>query len=157
MAGELFKMMAGVNLVHVPYRGAGPALNDLIGGVVQVMVVPTSGTIEHISAGRLRALAVTSTTRSEVLPDIPTVGDFLPGYEATGWNGVGVAKNTPAEIIEMLNNAINAGLADAKIRARIADLGGVPMAMTPSEFRKFVADETEKWGRAVKFSGTKLG
>jgi tripartite-type tricarboxylate transporter receptor subunit TctC len=157
MAGELLKMMAGVNLVHVPYRGAAPALTDLIGGQVQVMVVPTAGTIEHISAGRLRALAVTSATRSEVLPDIPTVGDFLPGYAATGWNGVCAAKNTPAEIIETLNGGINAGLADPKIRARIADLGAVPMQMTPTEFGKFIADETTKWGRVVKFSGAKPG
>jgi tripartite-type tricarboxylate transporter receptor subunit TctC len=157
MAGELLKMTGGLDLVHVPYRGAAPALTDLIGGQVQVMVVPTAGTIEHIIAGRLRALAVTSATRSEVLPDIPTVGDFLPGYAATGWNGVCVARNTPAGIIETLNNAINAGLADPKIRARIAELGAVPMSMTPAEFGKFIADEAEKWGRVVKFSGAKLG
>jgi tripartite-type tricarboxylate transporter receptor subunit TctC len=157
MAGELLKMMAGINLVHVPYRGAAPALTDLIGGQVQVMVVPTAGTIEYISAGRLRALAVTSATRSLVLPDIPTVGHFLPGYVVTGWNGVCAVRNTPAEIIETLNSAINASLADPSIRARIADLGTVPMLMTPTEFGKFIADETEKWGRVVKFSGAKLG
>ena len=153
--GELFKMMAGVDMLHVPYRGGAPALTDLIGGRVHVMFIPTTGTIEHIKAGALRALAVTSTTRSEALPDVPTVGDFLPGFEANAWNGVVAPKGTPPEIVDKLNKEINAGLADPTIKARIADLGGVPMPMSPAEFGKFIADETEKWGNVIRVANIK--
>jgi tripartite-type tricarboxylate transporter receptor subunit TctC len=155
IAGELFKMMAGVNLVHVPYRGAGPALTDLLGGQVQVYFPSTPASIEYIRAGRLRALAVTAGTRLDVLPDIPTVAEFVPSYEASFWFGVGVPKDTPAEIIETLNKEINAGLADPKLKARMADLGGVPMPMAPVGFGRFIAEETEKWGKVVKFTGIK--
>ena len=140
-------------MVHVPYRGGGPALNDLLGGQVQVYFPTTVSSIGYIKAGRLRALAVTTETRSDGLPDIPTVGEFLPGYEASQWYGVGVPKNTLAEIVDKLNEAINAGLADPKIKARLADLGGTPMPMTPADFRQFIADETEKWAKVVKFAG----
>ncbi len=155
MSGELFKMMTGVNMVHVPYRGGAPALTDLIGGQVQVMFdnVPTSA--EHIRAGKLRALAVTSATRSEVLPDLPTVADFVPGYEASAWYGIGAPKNTPAEIIDKLNKEINAILADPKSKARFADLGASLLPGSPADFGKLVAEETEKWGKVVKFSGAK--
>ena len=155
MSGELFKMMAGVNMVHVPYRGGALALTDLIGGQVQVMFdnVPTSA--EYIRAGKLRALAVTSTARSEVLPDLPTVADVLPGYEASAWYGVGVPKNTPAEIIDRINKEINAILADPKSKARLADLGASLLPGSPADFGKVVADETEKWGKVVEFSGAK--
>ena len=150
LAGELFKMMAGVNLVHVPYRGAGPALTDLLGGQVQVYFPSTPASIEYIRAGRLRALAVTAGTRLDVLPDIPTVAEFVPSYEASFWFGVGVPKDTPAEIIETLNKEINAGLADPKLKARMAALGGVPMPMSPVGFRRFIAEETEKWGNVIR-------
>ena len=150
ISGELFKLMAGVNMVHVPYRGGGPALTDLLGGQVQVMFEPDVSSIEYIRAGKLRALAVTTATRSEALPDIPTVGEFVPGYEASGWYGVGAPKDTPAEIVDKLNREINAGLADPKIKERLADLGGVPMPMTPAEFGKLIADETEKWGKVIR-------
>ena len=153
--GELFKLMAGVDMLHVPYRGGAPALTDLIGGRVHVMFIPTTGTIEHIKAGALRALAVTSTTRSEALSDVPTVGDFLPGFEANAWNGVVAPKGTPPEIVDKLNKEINAGLADPTIKARIADLGGVPMPMSPAEFGKFIADETEKWGNVIRMANIK--
>ena len=155
LAGELFKAMAGVDMLHVPYRGAAPALTDLIGGQVQVMFEGMPSLIEHIKAGRLRALAVTTAGRSAALPSIPTVGDFVPGYEASQWYGVGAPRNTPAEIIDKLKMAINAGLADPGMRARIADLGGVPLSMTPIEFGTLIAAETEKWGKVVKFSGAK--
>jgi tripartite-type tricarboxylate transporter receptor subunit TctC len=155
LSGELFKMMAGVNLVHVPYRGAAPALTDLISGQVQAIFdnLPTS--IEYIRTGTLRALAVTSATRSELLPELPTVGDFLPGYEATVVNGVGVPKNTPAEIVDKLNREINAALADPKIKARLADLGGSALALSPVEYGKLNAAEIRKWAEVVKFSGAK--
>ena len=155
MSGELFKMMTGINMVHVPYRGGAPALTDLIAGQVHVMFdkVPTSA--EHIKAGKLRALAVTSTTRSAVLPDLPTVADVLPGYEASAWYGVGVPKNTPAEIIDRINKEINAILADPKSKARLADLGASLLPGSPADFGKVVADETEKWGKVVEFSGAK--
>src|SRR3989441_1269065 len=153
IAGELFKMMTGVNLVHVPYRGAGPALVDLLGGQVQVMFATISSSIEYVRAGKLRALAVTTATRSPALPHIPTVSDFVPGYEASFWTGVGAPKNTPAEIVDKLNKEINAALADPKMKAWLADLGGVPMPMRPVEFRKFVADEIEKGAKVVKFAG----
>jgi tripartite-type tricarboxylate transporter receptor subunit TctC len=155
VSGELFKMMTGVNMIHVPYRGGAPALTDMISGQVQVMFdnVPTS--IEFIRAGKLRALAVTTATRSEVLPDLPTVADFVPGYEASAWYGVGVPKGTPDDIIEKLNKEINAILAEPKAKARLADLGASLLAGSPADFGKLVADETEKWGKVVKFSGAK--
>jgi tripartite-type tricarboxylate transporter receptor subunit TctC len=155
LAGELFKMMAGVNLVHVPYRGGGPALIDLIGGQVQVMFTIMLSSIEYIRAGKLRALAVTTGTRSDALPDLPTVGDFLPGYDASEWYGIGVPRKTPTEIGNMLNKEINAGLADPKIKARLAELGATAFAGTPVDFRNFIADESEKWAKVVKFSGAK--
>ena len=155
VSGELFKMMTGVNMIHVPYRGGAPALTDMISGQVQVMFdnVPTS--IEFIRAGKLRALAVTTATRSEVLPDLPTVADFVPGYEASAWYGVGVPKGTPDDIIDKLNKEINATLAEPKAKARLADLGASLLAGSPADFGKLVADETEKWGKVVKFSGAK--
>ena len=149
MAGELFKMMSGVNMVHVPYRGNVPALTDLVGGQVQVMfdAIPTS--IEHIRSGRLRALAVTTATRSEVLPDIPTVADFVPGYEMSAWFGVGAPRNTPVEVLNRLNREINAGLADPKIKARLAELGGTALTGSPMDFGKLIAAETDKWGKVI--------
>jgi tripartite-type tricarboxylate transporter receptor subunit TctC len=155
VAGELFKMMAGVDLVHVPYRGSAPALTDLIGGQVQIMFDPLPSSIEHIRAGRLRALAVTTGTRSHVIPDVPTVGDALPGFEASTWFGVGAPKSTSAEIVDMLNSEINAVLADSKIKERLADLGGTVLAGTPVDFGKLIAAETEKWAKVVRFSGAK--
>ena len=155
VSGELFKVMAGVDMIHVPYRGAAPALTDLMGAQVQVMFTTMPASIQYVRAGKLRALAVTTTTRSEALPDVPTVSEFVPGYEASVWYGVGAPKKTPVEIIEKLNREINAALADPKLKARLADLGAEPMSMTPAEFAKFVADETEKWGKVVKFSGAK--
>jgi tripartite-type tricarboxylate transporter receptor subunit TctC len=156
VSGELFSMMAGVNMVHVQYRGAPQALTDLLGGQVQVYFASTTVAIEHIRAGKLCALAVTTARRSEALPDIPTVGDFLPGYESSLWFGVGVPKNTPAEIIDKLNMEVNAGLADPKIKSLVADMGGTVLAGSPAEFGKLVAEETEKWARVVKSSGAKL-
>jgi tripartite-type tricarboxylate transporter receptor subunit TctC len=155
IAGELFKMMAGVDMVHVPYRSAGPAITDLLGGQVQVYFVTTVASIEYIRAGRLRALAVTTATRSDALPDIPTVGEFLLDYEASNWYGVGAPKATPAEIVEKLNKEINAGLADPNMKARLVDLGGTVLAGSPADFGKLIADETEKWGKVVKFTGIK--
>ena len=155
MAGELFKMMAGVAMVHVPYRGGGPALTDLIGGQVQAMFPGTIASVEYIKTGKLRALAVTTATRLEALPDLPTVGDFVPGYEASLMDGVGAPKNTPAEIIDRLNKEINAGLADPKIKARFADLGATVLPGSPADFGKLIADETEKWAKVVRFSGAK--
>src|SRR5262247_3321017 len=155
VAGELFKMMAGIDMVHVPYRGGGPALTDLLAGQVQVYFPTTVASIGYIRAGRLRALAVTAATRSDALPDIPTVGESLPGYEASTWFGVGAPKATPADIVERLNKEINAGLADQKIKARLADLGGDVLALSPADFGKLIADDTEKWGKVVKFTGIK--
>ena len=155
LSGELFKMMTGVNMQHVPYRGAPPALTDLIAGQVQVFFGNLPGSIEYIRAGTLRALAVTSATRSEALPDVPTVGDFVPGYEASAVHGLGAPKNTPAEIIDRLNKAINSALAESKTKARLADLGLTVLAGSPAEFGKLIAEETEKWGKVVKFSGAK--
>src|SRR5262245_11706701 len=155
LVGELFQMMAGVNMVHVPYRGAGPAFTDLLGGQVQVMYPSTVSSIGYIRAGQLRALAVTTTTRSEALPDVPTVDEFVPGYEASAWFGVGAPKATPAEVVEKLNKEINAGLADPKMKARLADLGGTVLVGSPAEFGTFIADETEKWAKVVKFAGIK--
>jgi tripartite-type tricarboxylate transporter receptor subunit TctC len=155
VAGELFNIMAGVNLMHVPYRGIAPALNDLLGGQVQVAFAFMPSSIEFIRAGKLRALAVTTATRSEVLPDVPTVGEFVPGYEASAWYGLGAPKATPAEIIDKLNKEINAALADPKMKARLADLGGTALLGLPVDFGKLIAEETEKWGKVVKFSGAK--
>jgi tripartite-type tricarboxylate transporter receptor subunit TctC len=153
--GELFKMMAGVNLVHVPYRGSGPALIDLLAGQVQVSFPSMTSSIEYVRAGKLRALAVTTATRSDALPDIPTVGEFVAGYEASAWYGLGAPRNTPVEVIDKLNKEINAGLGDPKIKARLADLGNAPLALSPADFGKLIAEETEKWGKVVKFSGAK--
>jgi tripartite-type tricarboxylate transporter receptor subunit TctC len=155
VAGELFKMMARIDLLHVPYRGAPPALTDLIAGQVQVIFDVLPSSIEYIRAGKLRALAVTTAERSEMLPDIPTVGEFVPGYEASGWIGVGTPKNTPTEIVDKLNKEINVALADPKIRARIADLGSPVFASSPAEFANFIAAETEKWAKVVKFARIK--
>jgi tripartite-type tricarboxylate transporter receptor subunit TctC len=146
-------MMAGVNMFHVPYRGGGPAFNDLLGGQVQVMFPTTVGSIGYIRAGRLRALAVTTATRSDVLPDIPTLSDFLPGYEASVWYGVGAPKATPTEIVEKLNKEINASLADPKLAARLIELGAEPMPMSPGDLGRLIADETEKWAKVIKFVG----
>jgi tripartite-type tricarboxylate transporter receptor subunit TctC len=155
MSGELFKMMTGVDLVHVPYRGGALALTDMLGGQVQVMFdnLPTSA--EYIKTGKLRGLAVTSAIRSDVLPDLPTVGDFVPGYEASAWYGIGAPKDTPPEIIDKLNKAVNAILADPKAKARFADLGASLLPGSPADFGKLNADETEKWGKVVKFCGAK--
>jgi tripartite-type tricarboxylate transporter receptor subunit TctC len=153
--GELFKAMAGVDLISVHYRGGGPGLVDLLGGQVQVMFEGIVSSIGYIRAGKLRALAVTSAHRLDALPDIPTVGEFVPGYEASGWFGLGAPKNTPAPIIDTLNREIDAELADPTMKARIADLGGSPMSMTPTAFGKFVADETEKWGKVIRAANIK--
>jgi tripartite-type tricarboxylate transporter receptor subunit TctC len=150
MAGELFKIMAGVDMVHVPYRGSPPALTDLLAGQVQMMFSPLSSSIEYVRAGKLRALAVTTAARSEVLPDLPTVGEFVPGYEASGWFGVGAPSKTPAKIVDRLNQEINAGLADAKLKARFADLGVAVFVGSPSDFAKHITEETEKWGKVVR-------
>jgi tripartite-type tricarboxylate transporter receptor subunit TctC len=155
VAGELFKMMAGVDMVHVPYRGGAPALTDLVGGQVQAMFVTTSASIEYIKSGKLRPLAVTTATRSEVLPDIPALGEFLPGYEASNCFGLGTPTNTPAEVIDRLNSEINAGLADLKMKARLTDLGAMVLAGSPADFGKLLAEETEKWAKVVKFAGIK--
>jgi tripartite-type tricarboxylate transporter receptor subunit TctC len=155
LSGELFKMMTGVNLVHVPYRGLAPALTDLLGGQVQVTFASTAPSIEHIRTGKLRALAVTTATRSEMLPDVPTIGEFVPGYEASTWSGVGAPKAAPAEIIEKLNKEINAALADPKMSARLSDLGGAPLPGSPARFGKLIVDETEKWHKVIKFAGIK--
>jgi tripartite-type tricarboxylate transporter receptor subunit TctC len=155
VAGELFKMMAGVNMLHVPYRGAAPAVTDMISGHVQVMFDPMPTSIEQIKAGRLRPLAVTTVKRAEVLPDLPTVSESLPGFAADTWYGAGVPKNTPAEIVDALNREINAALRDARVKARLADLGATVLPGTPADFGRMLADETEKWGRVVKASGAK--
>jgi tripartite-type tricarboxylate transporter receptor subunit TctC len=153
--GELFKMMAGVNLLHVPYRGGAPALTDLLGGQVQVYFSPLPETIEYIRVGRLRPLAVTAATRLDVLPDIPTMGDFLSGYEASGWQGLGVPRKTPPEIVDRLNKEVNAALVDAKIKASLADLGGTALPGSTADFGRLIANETEKWAKVVKFAGIK--
>ena len=154
--GELFKMMAGVDMLHVPYRGGGPALADLLAGQVPLMFDTLATSIEHIRAGKLCALAVTGAVRSQVLPDTPTVGDFVPGYEGIGWQGVGAPRNTPAEIIDKLNKEINAGLGDPRIKARVADLGGTVFISSPADFGAFIAAYTEKWAKVIKFSGAKI-
>ncbi len=155
VASELFKMMAGIDMIHVPYRGGAPAMTDLMAGQVQVVFNPVPESMEFIRAGKLRPLAVTTTTRSEVLPDTPTVGDFVPGYEASAVQGLGAPKNPPAEIVDNLNKEINAGLADPKLKARFTDLGATVFPVSPAEFGRFMADETEKWGKVIKFSGAK--
>ncbi len=156
MSGELFKMMTGVNMVHVPYRGAGNAMTDLIGGQVQLMFDTTQASIPHIKAGKVRALAVTTAARSELLPDLPTIGDFVPGYEASGPFGFGAPRNTPVEIVEKLNRDINAALADPKAKARIAELGGEVLTGSPAAFGKLLAEETEKWGKVVRAANIKV-
>jgi tripartite-type tricarboxylate transporter receptor subunit TctC len=155
VAVESFKMMAGVDLVHVPYRGAGPAITDLLGGQIQATFTDMPASIEYIRAGRLRALAVATSTRSPALPDVPTVGESVPGFEASQWTGIFAPVNTPSQIIGRLNAEINSGLADAKLSRRFADLGGTVLPGSPADFGKFVVDETEKWGKVVKFSGAK--
>lgn len=155
IACELFKMMAGVNLVHVPYRGGAPAVADLISGHVQIIFAPVSEAIQHVKSGKLRALAVTTAARLDVFPDLPTVGDFLPGYEASGFAGIGAPRGTPAAIIDMLNKELNAGLADAKVKARIVELGGAVVGGSPAEFGTIISEATEKWAKVIKFAGIK--
>ena len=156
IACELFKMMTGVNLVHVPYRGGAPAINDLVSGHLQVIFAPVSEAIQQVKAGKLRALAVTTAARLDVLPDVPTVGDFVPGYEASGFGGIGAPKSTPAEIIDRLNKELNAGLADSNIKARIVELGGTVLGGTPAEFGTIISDATEKWAKVINFAGVKV-
>jgi tripartite-type tricarboxylate transporter receptor subunit TctC len=155
VGGELFKMMTGVNMVHVPYRGGAPALTDLIAGQVQVYFSSTGSSIEYIKADKIRPLGVTSAQRSAALPDVPTIAEFVPGYEASAWYGIGAPKNTPAEIIEKLNNEINSALADPKVKARLAEFGALPLGGSAGEFGALLADETEKWGKVVKFASIK--
>jgi tripartite-type tricarboxylate transporter receptor subunit TctC len=157
LAGELFKIITGVDMVHVPYRGDAPALTDLIGGQVQVMFGNMPSSIEHIRAGKLRPLAVTTAARSEALPDLPPVGDFVPGYEASTWQGLGAPGNTPAEIVDKLNKEINAALSDPKIKAKLADLGGSVLSGSPADFGRLITDETEKWGKAIRAANIKPG
>jgi tripartite-type tricarboxylate transporter receptor subunit TctC len=156
IACELFKMMAGVDLVHVPYRGGAPAATDLVAGHLQVIFAPVSESIQHIKADKLRALAVTTTARLDVLPDVPTMADFVPGYEASGFAGIGAPRNTPPEIIDLLNKELNAGLADAKVKVRIVELGGTVLGGSPAEFGTILSDATEKWARVIKFAGIKV-
>jgi tripartite-type tricarboxylate transporter receptor subunit TctC len=155
VSGELFKMMAGIDMLHVPYRGSAPALTDLIGGQVHVMFDAMSSSIEHVKAGKLRALAVTTARRSELLPELPTIGEFLSGYEATTWWGICAPKGTPRDVVDLLNKEIGAGLADPKLKARIADLGCSVLAGSPADFGTLIATETEKWAKVVKFAGIK--
>jgi tripartite-type tricarboxylate transporter receptor subunit TctC len=155
LAGELFKLMADVNVTHVPYRGSAPMLTDLLRGEVHVAFDPLLSSLDHVKAGRLRALAVTTTTRSEALRDIPTVGEFMPGYEYMGWVGMGVPKGTPAEIIEKLNQEINAGLADPTIRARLTALGGAPLAGSSAAFGKLIAEQTDRWAKVIRTANIK--
>jgi tripartite-type tricarboxylate transporter receptor subunit TctC len=155
VAGELFNMMAGLKMTHIPYRGAGPAITDILGGQVQVMFAAMPSAFEHVKAGRLRALAVATATRLPTLPDVSTVGEFLPGYEASSWYGIGAPRATPPEIVDTLNRTMNTGLADPRLKARLGELGGMMLSGTPAEFGKLMADETEKWAKVVKFSGAK--
>jgi tripartite-type tricarboxylate transporter receptor subunit TctC len=155
LAGELFKMMAGVNLIHVPYRGNAPALTDLIAGQIEVLFPSLGSSIEYMKAGKLRALAVTGATRSDAVPDLPTVAETLPGYQAASFYGIGAPRNTSAEVVEILNAAVNAGLTDPKLRARLTDLGYVPLPGQPATFGKLIADETEKWGKVIRLAGIK--
>ena len=155
LAGELFKMMAGVDLVHIPYRGQGPALTDLLGGQMQVLFATTPGTTEYISSGRLRALAVTSATRAEMLPELPPIGDFVPGYDTSQWYGLCAPGKTPPEIIGRLNREVNAGIADPGMKAKLAAIGGEPLPGSPADFAKLIAEETEKWAKVVRAAGIK--
>jgi tripartite-type tricarboxylate transporter receptor subunit TctC len=155
MAGELFKMLAGVDLVHVPYRGQGPAMTDLLGGQLQVIFATTPGTTEFVRSGRLRALGVTTANRTDALPEVPPIGDFVPGYEMSQWYGIAAPRGTPAEIIDRLNREINAAFADPRMKARLTDVGGTVLPGTPEVFQKFVAGEVEKWAKVVKFAGLK--
>jgi len=155
MSGELFKVMTGINMQHVPYRGTAIAMQDLLTNRVQVMFDNLPGSVEHIKAGALRALGVTAAKRADTIPDVPTIGETVPGYEAVVWYGIVAPKGTPPEIVDTLNAAVNAVLADPKLKARLAELGGVPMPMTPADFGEFIVRETEKWGKVVKFSGAK--
>jgi tripartite-type tricarboxylate transporter receptor subunit TctC len=156
LSGELFMAMTGVKMTHVPYRGAGPALNDMIGGQVQVLFDNLPSSIGHIRAGALRALAVTTDTRNEALPDVPTVAETVPGYEASAWFGIGAPKGTPPDVIAKINKAVNEALADPKMKARLADLGGTPMSGSPEDFGKVIKDETEKWAKVVAFAGVSV-
>ena len=155
LAGEMFNAMTGVKLQHVPYRGDGPAVVDLLAGQMQVMFDIIIVSIQHVRSGKLRALAVTSTTRVPTLPDLPTVADFVPGYEVFAWQGLGAPKDTPPEIIAKLSSEVTAGLADPKIKERLADLGGLPMPLSPADLGKLIAGEMEKWGKVIKFAGIK--
>jgi tripartite-type tricarboxylate transporter receptor subunit TctC len=155
VAGELFKMMTGIDMVHVRYRGAAPATTDLLGGQVQVMFSGISDSIEYIRAGKLRALAVTTATRSEALPEIPTVAEFVPGYEASSWFGIGAPKNTPAENIDRLNKLINSSFIDPVMKGRLADMGGILLAGSPADFGRHIADETEKWAKVIRAANIK--
>jgi tripartite-type tricarboxylate transporter receptor subunit TctC len=155
MAGEYFKLTTGVDILHVAYRGLSPALTDLIGGQIQMVFSTTSAAVQYIKGGQLRALAVTSAERSDAIPEVPVMGDVLGGYEASQWYGLGAPKNTPSEIIATINKEVVAAQADPKVKARLSELGGVPMPMAPAEFGKFVSDDTEKWAKVVKFSGAK--
>jgi tripartite-type tricarboxylate transporter receptor subunit TctC len=155
MSGELFKMMAGVDMTHVPFRGTAPALTSLLGGQVQAMFASMPATIEHVRSGKLRALGVTITTRSDVMPDVPTVSEFLPGFDASVYYGIGAPKNTPAEIVDRLNREINAGLVDPQLKGRLVELGSMPLPGSPADFGKFIANETEKWAKVVKFANIK--
>jgi len=157
LAGALFKTMTGADFLHVPYKGAPQAITDLLNGQVQVLFEPLPPSIQHIRSGKLRALAVTTAARSEALPDAPTVAEFVPGYEASGWNGVCAPRNTPVEIVGRLNSAINAGLADPKVKARLADLGATPLGGSPADFGKLIAEETEKWGKVIRAGNIKPG
>ena len=155
LSGELFKLMSGAPMVHVPYRGAAPALTDLIGGQVQAIFSAVPSTVEYIKAGKVRALAVTSTSRAEALPDLPTVAEFVPGYEASNWWGIGAPRNTPAAIVDMLNREINAAFIDPKMKARLSELGGAVLAGPPADFEKLIADETDKWGKVIRTANIK--
>ena len=156
LAGELFKMLAAVDLVHVPFRGNGPALTALLGGQVDLLFPSLASSIAYIKSGQLRGLGVTAATRSDAVPDLPAVGECVPGYDVDAWYGVGAPKGTPAEVFDRLHKEISAALADPKLKARLAELGDAPMPMTPAQFGKLIADETEKWGNVVKFAGIKL-
>jgi tripartite-type tricarboxylate transporter receptor subunit TctC len=155
MSGELFKIMTGIAMTHVPYRSSGPALADLFGGRVQVMFDSIASTIEHIKADRLRALAVTSAPRSTLIPDAPVMSDFVPGYDVNNWFGLGMPSHTPAEVVDRLNTAVNEGLVDPNLKARLAGMGGTPLPGSPSDFGKLIADETEKWGRVIRTANIK--
>jgi tripartite-type tricarboxylate transporter receptor subunit TctC len=155
LSGELFKIMAGVNMIHVPYRGDAPALTDLLAGQVQLCFTGLVSSIEYIRTGKVRALAVTTANRLETMPDIPTVGDFVPGYEASGWQGIGAPKSTPTDIVEKLNKEINAALADPRMKQRLLDVGGVPLSLTPAAFGKLIADDTEKWAKVIRATNIK--